>query len=80
MTLLILFPITANGIIKSDVVANAMVAVDRKNYCPHAPYHDSPQSIGYSATISAPHMVSVVSQNVCDSISIYIFFSKHHID
>ncbi|CAG4971838.1 unnamed protein product [Parnassius apollo] len=46
----------ANGIIKSDVVANAMNAVDRKNYCPHAPYQDSPQSIGYSATISAPHM------------------------
>ncbi|CAK1601158.1 unnamed protein product [Parnassius mnemosyne] len=46
----------ANGIIKSDVVANAMNAVDRKNYCPYAPYQDSPQSIGYSATISAPHM------------------------
>ncbi|KAL0831180.1 hypothetical protein ABMA28_002041 [Loxostege sticticalis] len=45
-----------NGIIKSDSVANAMTAVDRKNYCPYAPYHDSPQSIGYSATISAPHM------------------------
>ncbi|XP_035434057.1 protein-L-isoaspartate(D-aspartate) O-methyltransferase isoform X1 [Spodoptera frugiperda] len=46
----------ANGIIKSDTVANAMLAVDRKNYCPYAPYHDSPQTIGYSATISAPHM------------------------
>ncbi|KAL4719539.1 hypothetical protein ACJJTC_017814 [Scirpophaga incertulas] len=45
-----------NGIIKTDVVANAMTSIDRKNYCPHAPYHDSPQSIGYSATISAPHM------------------------
>ncbi|XP_063822451.1 protein-L-isoaspartate(D-aspartate) O-methyltransferase isoform X2 [Ostrinia nubilalis] len=45
-----------NGIIKSDSVAAAMTAVDRKNYCPYAPYHDSPQSIGYSATISAPHM------------------------
>ncbi|CAH2076239.1 unnamed protein product, partial [Iphiclides podalirius] len=45
-----------NGIIKSVAVANAMTAVDRKNYCPHAPYQDSPQSIGYSATISAPHM------------------------
>ncbi|KAG6453099.1 hypothetical protein O3G_MSEX007967 [Manduca sexta] len=45
-----------NGIIKSDVVANAMNAVDRKNYCPHSPYQDSPQSIGFSATISAPHM------------------------
>ncbi|XP_053612224.1 protein-L-isoaspartate(D-aspartate) O-methyltransferase isoform X1 [Plodia interpunctella] len=46
----------ANGIIKSDAVANAMNSVDRKNYCPYAPYHDSPQTIGYSATISAPHM------------------------
>lgn len=45
-----------NGIIKSDVVANAMLAVDRKNYCAHAPYHDSPQTIGFAATISAPHM------------------------
>lgn len=46
----------ANGIIKTDAVANAMLAVDRKNFCPYAPYHDSPQSIGFSATISAPHM------------------------
>ncbi|CAG9578816.1 unnamed protein product [Danaus chrysippus] len=46
----------SNGIIKSDTVANAMSAVDRKNYCPYAPYHDSPQSIGFAATISAPHM------------------------
>lgn len=46
----------ANGILVSDTVINAMKAVDRKNYCPNAPYHDSPQSIGYSATISAPHM------------------------
>ena len=33
-----------------------MRAVDRKNYSPYNPYMDSPQSIGYSATISAPHM------------------------
>lgn len=46
----------ANGIIKTDAVANAMLAVDRKIFCPYAPYHDSPQSIGFSATISAPHM------------------------
>lgn len=46
----------ANKIIKSDSVANAMLGVDRKFYCPQAPYHDSPQTIGYSATISAPHM------------------------
>ncbi|VVC89962.1 unnamed protein product [Leptidea sinapis] len=46
----------ANGIIKTDAVANAMLAVDRKNYCPYTPYQDAPQSIGYSVTISAPHM------------------------
>ncbi|XP_068632311.1 protein-L-isoaspartate(D-aspartate) O-methyltransferase isoform X2 [Battus philenor] len=46
----------ANGIIKTAAVENAMIAVDRKSYCPYAPYQDSPQSIGYSATISAPHM------------------------
>ncbi|XP_026315534.1 protein-L-isoaspartate(D-aspartate) O-methyltransferase isoform X2 [Hyposmocoma kahamanoa] len=45
-----------NGIIKSDSVASAMNAVDRRHYSPHSPYHDSPQPIGYSATISAPHM------------------------
>ena len=33
-----------------------MKAVDRKNYCTFNPYVDSPQSIGYGTTISAPHM------------------------
>jgi protein-L-isoaspartate(D-aspartate) O-methyltransferase len=45
------------GIIKTDAVANAMKATDRAKYCKTAfPYTDSPQRIGYSATISAPHM------------------------
>jgi protein-L-isoaspartate(D-aspartate) O-methyltransferase len=30
--------------------------VDRKYFAPHSPYIDSPQSIGFGATISAPHM------------------------
>lgn len=30
--------------------------VDRAHYAPNSPYHDSPQYIGYNATISAPHM------------------------
>ena len=46
----------ANGIIQTDKVAAAMKKVDRKNYCPLNSYVDSPQSIGYNATISAPHM------------------------
>lgn len=45
-----------NGIIKSPRVEAAMKSVDRKHYAPYSPYKDSPQSIGYSATISAPHM------------------------
>lgn len=46
----------ANGIIKSERVVSAMKAVDRKYFCKHNPYIDSPQSIGYHVTISAPHM------------------------
>ncbi|KAK7745794.1 hypothetical protein SLS53_002511 [Cytospora paraplurivora] len=32
------------------------IQVDRANYAPSSPYRDYPQSIGHSATISAPHM------------------------
>ncbi|XP_065205946.1 protein-L-isoaspartate(D-aspartate) O-methyltransferase-like isoform X2 [Planococcus citri] len=46
----------ANGIIKSERVENVMKQVDRGNYITHNPYMDSPQSIGYGVTISAPHM------------------------
>lgn len=45
-----------NGIIQTPSVEAAMRKVDRKNYCPYNPFQDSPQSIGYGATISAPHM------------------------
>ena len=46
----------ANDIVTSSRVEAAMKAVDRGNYCAHNPYMDSPQGIGYQATISAPHM------------------------
>jgi len=46
----------ANGIIKSERVAAAMLAVDRGFYSKRNPYADSPQAIGFSVTISAPHM------------------------
>ena len=44
--------------IASDAVQAAMRRVDRKNYVLEGsnPYQDSPQTIGYGATISAPHM------------------------
>lgn len=38
--------------------------VDRAHYAPYAPYQDSPQSIGYRATISAPHMHA----SACESL------------
>ncbi|KAK2877832.1 hypothetical protein FQN49_001150 [Arthroderma sp. PD_2] len=46
----------SSKLIKSERVKNAMLKVDRANYSPSNPYTDAPQSIGYAATISAPHM------------------------
>lgn len=46
-------------IIQSKSVADAMRKVDRKEYCGGAwrsAYDDKPLSIGFNATISAPHM------------------------
>uniref|UniRef100_A0A2M4AUG7 protein-L-isoaspartate(D-aspartate) O-methyltransferase n=2 Tax=Anopheles triannulatus TaxID=58253 RepID=A0A2M4AUG7_9DIPT len=45
-------------IIKSEAVARTMTATDRRHYMPANlnPYVDTPQRIGYGATISAPHM------------------------
>ncbi|KAJ1801389.1 hypothetical protein LPJ59_000316 [Coemansia sp. RSA 2399] len=44
------------NIIYSEQVISAMRSVDRAHFAPHSPYEDSPQYIGYGATISAPHM------------------------
>jgi len=46
------------GLLTSSRIAQAMLKTDRKHYVPepsHA-YEDSPQTIGFNATISAPHM------------------------
>lgn len=50
-----------NGVIKSDIVESAMKQVDRADYVSNNPYMDTPQSIGYGVTISAPHMVRTCS-------------------
>uniref|UniRef100_A0A0D6QZM5 Protein-L-isoaspartate O-methyltransferase n=1 Tax=Araucaria cunninghamii TaxID=56994 RepID=A0A0D6QZM5_ARACU len=46
------------GILKSKVAAEAMRQIDRADYVldHRSAYVDSPQPIGYAATISAPHM------------------------
>lgn len=49
--------ILGNDVITSSAVEQAMRQVDRGDYCTYSPYQDTPQSIGYQATISAPHMV-----------------------
>ncbi|TKR87397.1 hypothetical protein L596_011799 [Steinernema carpocapsae] len=45
-----------NGVFQGERVHDAMLAVDRADFCPTNPYLDAPQTIGYNATISAPHM------------------------
>ena len=41
-----------------------MSSVDRAHYAPYSAYEDSPQGIGFSATISAPHMHA----SACESL------------
>ncbi|XP_067017645.1 protein-L-isoaspartate(D-aspartate) O-methyltransferase-like [Acropora muricata] len=45
-----------HGVLKSDRVEAALRKVDRKHYCRSRSFEDSPQPIGFQATISAPHM------------------------
>ncbi|TIB35026.1 hypothetical protein E3P83_00783 [Wallemia ichthyophaga] len=56
----------SSNLIHSDIVANAMKKVDRAHYVriKAAAYEDSPQSIGHSATISAPHMHAHATENL----------------
>ncbi|KAG8942697.1 hypothetical protein FRC03_002923 [Tulasnella sp. 419] len=55
-----------NNLIHSDRVAEAMKKVDRANYVLNRrdAYDDSPQSIRYGATISAPHMHAHAAENL----------------
>lgn len=45
-----------NGIIETEKVRDTMKNVDRGHFSKRNPYADSPQTIGYGVTISAPHM------------------------
>ncbi|EJW78556.1 protein-L-isoaspartate O-methyltransferase [Wuchereria bancrofti] len=46
----------SNNLFKDKRVRDAMLKVDRADFTAITPYGDHPVSIGYSATISAPHM------------------------
>lgn len=45
-----------NDLIQTERVKEAFQKVDRANFSKRDPYEDSPQVIGYDATISAPHI------------------------
>ncbi|SPO05525.1 related to protein-L-isoaspartate(D-aspartate) O-methyltransferase [Cephalotrichum gorgonifer] len=57
-----------NGMMKDPRVKAAFLKVDRAHYSPRSPYEDAPQSIGHSATISAPHMHATATENLIDYI------------
>jgi protein-L-isoaspartate(D-aspartate) O-methyltransferase len=52
------------------------VQVDRAHYAPYAAYQDSPQPIGYEATISAPHMHA----SACSSLLPFLHSSAKVLD
>jgi len=56
----------AEGVLKSEVVYRAMLAVPREKFLPAESsgqaYIDSPLPIGYGQTISAPHMVAIMCE------------------
>ncbi|KAL5284959.1 PCMT1.2 family protein [Megaselia abdita] len=53
-----------SGDINNVDVKEAMLETDRQHYSPRNPYVDSPQPIGYGATISAPHMHAFALSNL----------------
>ncbi|GAA6023123.1 hypothetical protein JCM11491_000079 [Sporobolomyces phaffii] len=56
--------LTKHGILKTPRVIQAFNQIDRQYYVQTAPYADSPQRIGYGATISAPHMHAHAVENL----------------
>ena len=56
------------GYIKSKKVEEAMLAISRQAFIPKATpekaYEDSPQLIGHGQTISAPHMVAIMCEEL----------------
>ncbi|KAI4124331.1 MAG: hypothetical protein LQ338_004844 [Usnochroma carphineum] len=54
----------SHKLITTERVVNAMLAVDRAHYSPALPYQDSPQLIGFGATISAPHMHASAAESL----------------
>uniref|UniRef100_A0A8C6MC20 Protein-L-isoaspartate O-methyltransferase n=1 Tax=Nothobranchius furzeri TaxID=105023 RepID=A0A8C6MC20_NOTFU len=58
-----------HGVIRNDRVFDAMLATDRGIYSRDYPYADAPQTIGYRATISAPHMHAHALEVLSDKLT-----------
>lgn len=56
------------GVIKSSIVEEAFLTVPREHYVPeplkHYAYNDTPLPIGFNQTISAPHMVAIMTEEL----------------
>jgi len=61
--------LSQNSLITKDKVRKAMENTDRKHYSENNPYEDSPQRIGYAATISAPHMHAIALEYIHDQLT-----------
>ncbi|XP_022590032.2 protein-L-isoaspartate O-methyltransferase [Cyclospora cayetanensis] len=57
-----------NGVFSDQRVFETMLKVDRGSFVSMAPYMDSPQPIGYDATISAPHMHAMALEELKDQL------------
>ncbi|KAK6445982.1 protein-L-isoaspartate(D-aspartate) O-methyltransferase [Trichoderma asperellum] len=58
---------SSNAGLIANMWTNGLISdplVDRGHYAPAMPYQDSPQPIGYDATISAPHMHASAVEHV----------------
>ncbi|CDJ28353.1 protein-l-isoaspartate o-methyltransferase, putative [Eimeria mitis] len=56
------------GVFTDQRVYETMVQVDRGYFVKEDPYLDMPQSIGFGATISAPHMHAIALQQLKDEL------------
>lgn len=71
----------AAGLFTSSRVQQAMLAVDRADFCPRGPYDDEPKPIGYNATITAPHMVGQMRERpLVQTVPIHLFQHAHALE
>jgi protein-L-isoaspartate(D-aspartate) O-methyltransferase len=57
-----------SGTFHHDKVKEVMLSIDRADFTSIDPYHDCPQTIGYGATISAPHMHAMALEGLLNHV------------